>query len=97
MSPIVVVPRKNDKLKICIDFRILNAATKKDLYPLPFTYEVLNIVARYEAYFFLDGYSRFHQIYIALEDRYKIAFITNWGAFIWKVMPFGVKNGPLTY
>jgi hypothetical protein len=46
---------------------------------------------------FLDGCSRYHQIFIALEDRYKNAFVTNWGAFVWKVMSFGVKNGPPTY
>jgi hypothetical protein len=55
----------------------LNKATKKYPYPLPFSYEVLNIVARYEAYSFLDGYSRYHHISIALEDRYKIAFVTD--------------------
>jgi len=52
LSPIVVVHKKNGKLKIYIDFKKLNVATKKDPYPLPFTYEVLNIVARYEAYSF---------------------------------------------
>ncbi len=40
LSPIVVVPKKNGKLKICTDFRKLNATTKKDPYPLPLTYEV---------------------------------------------------------
>jgi hypothetical protein len=64
LSPIVLVPKKNGKLKIYIDFRKVNEATKKDPYPLPFTYEVLNIVARYEAYSFLDGYLRY-QIFIA--------------------------------
>jgi hypothetical protein len=43
-------------MRICIDFKKLNEATKKDPYPLPFTDEELNIVARYEAYSFLDGY-----------------------------------------
>jgi hypothetical protein len=57
LSPIVVVPKKNDKLKICIDFRKLNVATNKDPYPLHFTDEVLNIVVGYETYSFLDGYS----------------------------------------
>jgi hypothetical protein len=57
LSPIVIVPKKNGKLKICIDFRKLNVATKKDPYPLPFTNEVLNIVAGYEAYSFLNRYS----------------------------------------
>jgi hypothetical protein len=81
LSPIVVIPKKNGKLRICIDFKKLNATTKKDPYPLPFTYEVLNMVARYEAYSFLDGYSRYHQISIAPEDRYKTTFVTNWGGF----------------
>ncbi len=53
LSPIVLVPKKNGKLKIYIDFWKLNAATKKDPYPLSFTYEMLNIVVRYEAFFFL--------------------------------------------
>jgi hypothetical protein len=64
-------------LRICIDFKKLNATIKKDPYPLPFTYEVLNIIAGYEAYSFLDGYSRYHQIFIVLEDRYKTTFVTD--------------------
>ncbi len=54
------MPKKNGKLKICVDFKKLNKATKKDPYPLPFSDELLNIVAGYEAYLFLDGYSRHH-------------------------------------
>jgi hypothetical protein len=60
ISPIMVVPKKNGKLRICVDFIKLNKATKKNLYPLPFSNEVLNIVTRYEAHSFLDGYSRYH-------------------------------------
>jgi hypothetical protein len=41
---------------------------------------VLNTIAKYEAYFFLDGYSRYHQIFIAPKDKYKIAFVTDRGA-----------------
>ncbi len=58
---------------------------------------MLNTIARYEAYSFLDGYLGYHQISIALEDRYKIIFVINWGVFIWKVMSFGVLNGPPTH
>jgi len=90
LSPIVVVPKKNGKLKIYINFRKLNIATKKDLYPLPFITEVLNIVARYEVYSFLDGYSGYLQISMPPKDRYKITFVINLGPFIWKVMSFGV-------
>jgi hypothetical protein len=53
----MVVLKKNGKLKICVDFRKLNKATKKDPYPLPIFNEVLNTIASYKAYIFLDGYS----------------------------------------
>jgi len=95
LSPIVVITKKNGKLRIYIDW--INIATKKDPYPLFFIDEMLNIVARYEAYSVLDGYLGYHEISITLKDKYKIAFVTYWGASIWKVMPFGVKNEPPTY
>ena len=82
LSPIVVVSKKNDKLRICVNFRRLNAATKKDRYPLPFTDEVLNIVIGYAAYSFIDCFSGYHQVHIHADDRYKTAFITEWGAYV---------------
>jgi hypothetical protein len=97
LSPIVVVPKNNGKLKIYIDFKELNVATKKDPYPLPFIDEVLNTIARYEAYSFLNGYSRYHLIFIAPKDRYNTTLVIEWGALIWKVMPFRMKCRPLTY
>jgi hypothetical protein len=97
LSPILVVPKKNGKLCICIDFRKLNAVTKKDPYPLPFTDEVLDKVVGHEVYSFLDGFSSYHQIQIAPDNRYKMTFITNWGAFVWVIMSFGLKNTPPTY
>jgi len=75
LSPIVILLEKNDKPNICINFRKLNVTTKKDPYPLPFIDEVLNIVTWYEAYSFLNGYSRYHQISIAPKDRYNITFV----------------------
>ncbi len=77
LSPIIVLPKKNGKPRICINFRKLNAAIKKDPCPLPFTYEMLNIVVGYEAYFFLNGYLSYLQISITLKDIYNIAFVTN--------------------
>jgi len=92
LSPIVVVPKK-----ICVDFRQLNATTKKDPYPSPFTKEVLDEVVGHEVYLFFDGFFNYHQIMIALKNRYKTTFITNYGTFVWVVMPFGLKNAPPTY
>ncbi len=56
LSPIMVVPKKNGKLKICVDYKKLNAAPKKDPYPLPFIDEVVNTIVGHDAYSFLDGY-----------------------------------------
>jgi hypothetical protein len=56
----MVIPKKNGKLKIYVDFKKLNATTKKDPYLLPFIDEVFNIVAEHEVYIFLDGFSGYH-------------------------------------
>jgi len=77
LSPIVIILKKNRKLKICIDSKKLNVATKKDPYPLPFIDEVLNTVVGYEAYSFLDGYSGYHQISIVPKDKYKTTFVSH--------------------
>jgi len=52
--------KKNGKSIICVDFKKLNAVTKKDPYSLPFIDEVINIVVGHEVYTFLDGFSRYH-------------------------------------
>ncbi len=49
----------------------------KDPYPIHSTYEVLNMIVRYEAYIFLDGYLRYHQIFIVLKDKYNTIFVIN--------------------
>ncbi|MCO5597558.1 hypothetical protein L7F22_051636 [Adiantum nelumboides] len=58
---------------------------------------MLDQVAGHEMYSFLDGYSGYNQISLAEEDREKTTFITEWGAFIYLVMPFGLCNAPATF
>jgi len=60
VSPIVIVPKKNGKIRICQDYRKLNSVTKKDHFPLPFTDTLLDSVAGYECYSFMDGYSGYN-------------------------------------
>jgi hypothetical protein len=97
VSPIVIVPKKNGKIRICQDFRKLNNATKKDYFPLPFTDTILDAVAGQECYSFLDGFSGYNQIRIALEDQLKTTFTTAWGTFASLVMLFGLCNAPATF
>ncbi|MCO5550293.1 hypothetical protein L7F22_003775 [Adiantum nelumboides] len=56
LFPIVVVPKKNGKLRVCVDYRKLNAQTIKDPFPLPFTDMMLDEIVGHEMYSFLDGY-----------------------------------------
>jgi len=77
-----------------MDLRKLNDACVHDPFPTPFINEMLDSVGGQEAYSFTDGFSRYHRINIALEDRSKTTFATEWGCFQYIVMPFGLKNVP---
>ena len=66
---IVVVPKKNGKIRVCMDYRKLNAATVTDTFPLPFTDGVLDVVAKHEVYNFLDGFSGYNQIRMRPVDQ----------------------------
>ena len=59
---------------MCIDYRKLNASTRKDHFPLPFVDQILESLVGHEFYFFLKGYSWYNQIEIALEDKEKTTF-----------------------
>ncbi|MCO5594098.1 hypothetical protein L7F22_048119 [Adiantum nelumboides] len=97
VSPIVVTPKKNGKWWVYIDYKPLNAATKRDYFPLPFQDEIFNEVASYEMYTVCDGYSGYFQIRIEEEDQKKTNFVTPWGCFAYRVMPFGLTNAPATF
>ena len=88
VSPVVVTPKKDGRWRVCVDFKPLNAATKKDPYPLPFIDQILDLVACYEQYSVCNGFSGYFQLNIAQEDQKKTTFITLGGCFCYKVWPF---------
>jgi hypothetical protein len=75
----------------------LNDACLHDPFPTPFSDEVLENVGGQEAYSFTDGFSWYHQIRIAPEDRHKTTFSLKWGSYQYTVMPFGLKNSPTIF
>ena len=105
-SGVTVVSNENNELiptrvtsgwRVCIDYRKLNAGTRKDHFPLPFVDQMLERVAGHEFYCFLDGHSGYNQIEIALEDQEKITFTCPFGTFACRKMPFGLCNAPGTF
>ncbi|MCO6516940.1 MAG: RNA-directed DNA polymerase, partial [Snodgrassella sp.] len=83
--------------RVCIDYRKLNAMTRKDHFPLPFLDQMLERLAGHEFYCFLDGYSGYNQIVIAPEDQEKTTFTCPFGTFAYRRMPFGLCNAPATF
>jgi hypothetical protein len=71
--------------------------TRKYHFPLPFMYQILERVTGHEFYCFLDGYSGYNQIEIALEDQEKTTFTCPFGTFAYRRMPFGLCNAPAMY
>ncbi|PKI71430.1 hypothetical protein CRG98_008167 [Punica granatum] len=82
---------------VCIDYRDLNRASPKDNFPLPHIDVLVDNTARHTEFSFMDGFSGYNQIQMAKEDKVKTTFITMWGTFCYKVMPFGLKNAGATY
>jgi hypothetical protein len=76
ISPMVVQDKNIGEIRICVDIRKLNDVCLHDPFPTPFTEEVLDNVGGHEVYSFTDGFSGYHQIRIAKEDRHKTKFST---------------------
>nr|GEX54525.1 hypothetical protein [Tanacetum cinerariifolium] len=83
--------------RVCIDYRKLNEATRKDHFPLPFIDQMLERLAGNEYYCFLDGFSGYFQIPIDPRDQEKTTFTCPYGTFDYRRMPFGLCNAPGTF
>ncbi|GJV37829.1 reverse transcriptase domain-containing protein [Tanacetum coccineum] len=82
--------------RVCIDYRKLNDATRKDHFPLPFMDQMLERLAGNEYYCFLDGFSGYFQIPIDPHDQEKTTFTCPYGTFAYRCMPFGLCIAPGT-
>ncbi|XP_039687849.1 uncharacterized protein [Medicago truncatula] len=83
--------------RMCIDYRKLNKATRKDHFPLPFIDQMLERLAKHSHFCYLDGYSGFFQIPIHPNDQEKTTFTCPFGTFAYRRMPFGLCNAPATF
>nr|GEU53134.1 reverse transcriptase domain-containing protein [Tanacetum cinerariifolium] len=83
--------------RVCIDYRKLNDATRKDHFLLPFMDQMLERLAGNEFYYFLDGFSGYFQIPIDPQDQEKTTFTCPYGTFAYRLMPFGLCNALGTF
>lgn len=96
-SPIVLVRKKNGSTRFCVDYRKLNAVTRKDAYPLPRIDETLDTLGSSKWFSTLDLISGYWQVELNPNDQEKTAFCTPEGHFEFRVLPFGLCNAPATF
>jgi hypothetical protein len=97
LANLVVIPKANGKLQMCIDYTNLNKACPKDPFPLPRIDQIVDSTFGCDLLCFLDAYSGFHQIPMSRKDEESTAFITVDGLFCYVSMSYGLKNALPTF
>ena len=91
-SPIVLVRKADNSLRLCVDYRCLNAKTRRDAFPLPRIDECFDTLHGAKFFSTIDLASGYHQVAVQERDRHKTAFTTPFGLFEYIRLPFGVCN-----
>jgi transposase InsO family protein len=96
-SRTVIAPKKDGTFRMCVDYRDVNAQTQKDAFPLPRIDQIWQTLSNARYFASLDLLMGYHQVEVEPKDRFKTAFLTHRGLYIYNVMPFGLCNAPATF
>ena len=96
-APIVIVPKKNGDIRMCIDYRKLNQATKRPIFHIPSAHKIFNKLGGNSYFTTLDLSKGYYQICMDEKDVHKTAFSTSQGHFEFIRMPFGRNGAPATF
>ena len=97
LANVVPIRKKDGKVRMCVDFQDLNKVNPKDDFLLPHIDNLVDNTTGQALLSFMDGFLGYDQIKMAPEDMEKTSFITPWGTYCNKVVPFGLKNAGATY
>jgi hypothetical protein len=92
-----MVPKKNVKWGICVDYKEIKKETHKDHFSLSFIDQVLDTLAGKKYFSFLNSFNGYNHIQITLEDQEKTTFTYPWGTFSYRFLPFRLCNAPATF
>ena len=96
-SPIVLVRKKDNTFRFCIDYRKLNAITIRDSHPIPRQDDSLDALNSSSFFSVMDLSSGYWQVPLHPNDKEKTAFTTGTSLYHFNVMPFGLVNAPMTF
>ncbi|QRW07008.1 Transposon Tf2-7 polyprotein [Ceratobasidium sp. AG-Ba] len=96
-SPVIFVPKKNGKRRMCVDYRALNENTVKNSYPIPLISTLVEKLRGAKIFTTLDLKWGYNLVRIKEGDEWKTAFKTKYGLFEYLVMPFGLCNAPAAF
>jgi hypothetical protein len=96
-APVLFSPKKNSDLRLCINYRKLNAITVKNWYPLLLISELLDRLSGLVIFSKIDLKDAYHQMRIREGDKWKTAFRTRYGHFKYIVLLFGLTNALATF
>lgn len=96
-APVLFAKKADGGLRFCVDYRKLNAISRKDRYPLPLIDETLSRISKARIFTKIDIRQAFHKIRMTEDSETLTTFRTRYGAYKYKVMPFGLTNGPATF
>ncbi|KAG0974677.1 hypothetical protein G6F28_013156 [Rhizopus arrhizus] len=96
-APVILVKKKNGEYRMVIDYRKLNAVTKKDAYPLPRIDDLLDTLGKAKVFSALDMRAGFHQVPLEEDSKELTAFTTKFGTYHYNTLPMGLVNSPATF